>query len=175
MKNIIPILISHHPICDKYAKDMVGSKHPICRGCIFFYPSILISAILSIAILDISNSSKELNQIRILIGLGSLSFYFLKILIKNLPQFVDDLIHIITGMSISFACVSLFWGPFPLAFKIIIPIQIQLWLAIASYRRIVKMDKICNKCSFVELGKKCPGFTQISLPQKKKQDEAMTK
>jgi hypothetical protein len=164
-KQILKLLLAHHPLCENFAPDMIGNyrKWPICRGCAFFYPSLVLTLILGFCV-DFFNTAIHYHFfIFLAIGAMALASFFLKPLISDMQQWLDDIIHILTGFGAGLIVVANLLQPFPVWFKIVILVNIDLAMVFATFFHSRKMDDICNNCEFHPMGKKCPGFTNLEI------------
>ena len=155
---ILKLLLAHHPLCVNFAPDMIGKKYPLCRGCIFYYPSFILTFLIGFFIQKIHVLIQMNFWIAIAIGVITLASFFFKVVISNMKQWFDDLIHVLTGFGASLIILTYVMNDFPIWIKIIIILDINLAMVIATFFHSKKMERICAGCEYVELGKNCPGW-----------------
>lgn len=186
------LLLAHHPICTPFQRDMIGKKRPICKGCTFFYFSLIIGLILGIFLYRVSfiNSSANWNLILTVVALSLIATYVVKLAagsdlkwltkIKNsvrnkmgkynvfltlteIPQWLDNLIHVTSGLGVGLLWISVIKAPIGIIWKILLLSQVHLSFALTFFPRLKKMDEICASCPFISKKPNCPGFTKTHL------------
>ncbi|MCF2141215.1 MAG: hypothetical protein K9W44_14240 [Candidatus Lokiarchaeota archaeon] len=173
-KMIGALLLAHHPICHPFARDLLGKKHPLCKGCVFFYSFLFIGLGIGFGLYQLTWFKQTLWATAGLtvIGLILISSYGIKLIMNKkskltqlrlINQKIDNLIHFSAGIGVGFVYISLFHAPIALILKILLVIQLQLSFALTFLPRWRKMDEICEKCPFKNQKPDCPGFTQTSL------------
>ena len=156
-KKYLPILLSHHPICDKFDSHVVKiGKYKYCIGCLFGNTAGIISLIL---LFVLRNFGMLPPWNFFILGLYLMLAYVLSIVGLTKYRSIKILSKIIIGIGFSFILFSIwtldfpFWGIFVgtaiLMYVCMLPINIK---------RIYEMNKICNGCVHKDEKNDCPGF-----------------
>jgi len=159
VSDIKPIFLSHHPDCDHFSKHVyhVG-KYKLCIGCFTYYPTVLITIILTILFVDLN-----INDLFIL---HFLSYLFFTPLILNILKFTEyKILKILTKVSIGigtgFYIVSVLFLPIFLILKVIMLIQINFFTGVIAYVRVKHIEKQCSECEYKGDWDLCPSMKPI--------------
>ncbi|TFG21494.1 MAG: hypothetical protein EU529_13425 [Promethearchaeota archaeon] len=162
LKCMKPILLSHHPECEKFEKNHTINigKYRFCIGCYVGYPSALIGifVILFLNLVEIFNSFCFLITSLVLISTFVLSPL-------NLTRI--KAIKIIQKFLIGLGAAFLFWyiftlqNPFFLNFFYFILVFGFLIILLNVYHGY-SFHKICKKCEYSMDWNNCPGFKKIN-------------
>ena len=123
LSDLKPIMLSHHPNCDKFSNHVyhLGKRH-LCIGCFTFYPSIIITIILTLLFAEVN--------IYNLIGMYIISFiFFIPIILSVVGltnyRFLKISTKASNGIGVGLHLVSVFLLPFPLIIKILTLFEIN--------------------------------------------------
>ena len=154
-----PIMLSHHPNCDKFSGHMyhVG-KRLLCIGCFTFYPAIIITIILTLLFV-------ELNVYN-LISMYLISFiFFIPIILSVVGltkyRFLKVFSKASNGIGVGLHLVSVFLLPFPVIVKILTLLEINFLIGAIAYIRANRIKKDCFKCDYQGNWDDCPGMKDI--------------
>jgi len=154
-----PILLSHHPNCDKFSDHVyhVG-KRLLCIGCFTFYPVIIITIILTLLFVELNDYN--------LIGMYLISFIFFIPIILNVVgltryRFLKIFSKASNGIGVGLHLVSVFVLPFPLFMKILTLVEINFLIGVIAYIRANHVKKDCLKCDYQGDWDVCPGMKEI--------------
>lgn len=159
LSDVKPILLSHHPDCDKFSKHVyhVG-KYKLCIGCFTYYPTIAITIIFTLLFVDITLTN--------LVFLFLISFLFFLAVILNIlkltkTKFLKIISKILIGIGAGFFIVAAIFLPIHLIFKIMMIWEVNLFGGIIAYIRIKGIEKDCLECEFEKDWDNCPGMKHI--------------
>ncbi|KKK41909.1 hypothetical protein LCGC14_0735720 [marine sediment metagenome] len=157
--DIKPLLLSHHPNCNKFSKHVfhVG-KYKLCIGCFTFYP------VVGVTILSIS-MFLNLNFVTLAV-LFFLSFAFFTPIILNISgltryRFLKIFSKISIGIGTGFLIVSTLFLPFFIIIKILILIEINFIVGVIAYIRNKHVKEVCLDCEYKSNWDTCPGMKSI--------------
>jgi len=164
-----PILLSHHPLCDKFQ----GGNHTfrlfnkdLCIGCFITYPTALIFYIIGyVSGLFSFFSTPTLWYF----GFGGCSIYILSILGLAKKKKIKIFTKIIIGIGIAF-CVAALWS-LPYTFKtrfILVLLFFMIGHIFINSMRTWDIYKTCNACEYKFDWKNCPGMSYL-IPENKKE------
>ena len=159
LSDVNPILLSHHPDCEKFSKHVyhVGKKK-LCIGCFTYYPTIAITIILTLLFIEIT-----LNNL-LLLFLLSFAFYssvILNILKLTKTKLLKIISKILIGIGAGFFIVAAIFLPIHLIFKIIMIWELNLFGGIIAYIRIKGIEKDCLNCEYKKDWDNCPGMKHV--------------
>jgi len=155
-----PLLLSHHPECDKFDNHTISiGKVKLCIGCFIGYPTAIIGIIL-INYLNITDIIPNYNFFIIAIIL--ISTFFMSPLHLTRVKFVKILQKFLIGVGSAF----LFWGiwslPNPVLINYIIFIYtFTILLGVLNFYHVLGFLRTCYKCETPFSWGKCSGFTTI--------------
>ena len=159
LADVKPILLSHHPNCDKFSGHVyhVG-KRLLCIGCFTFYPVIIITIILTLIFGDLNVYN--------LISMYLISFIFFLPIILNVVgltkyRFLKIFAKASNGIGVGLHLVSVFILPFPLIIKILTLLEINFLIGAIAYIRANRIKKDCSKCDYQGNWDICPGMKNI--------------
>lgn len=162
LKCMKPLLLSHHPECEKFEKNHTinAGKYRFCIGCFVGYPS----ALIGIIVISILNLVDTFNSLCFLIAaLVLISTFFLSPL--NLTKI--KAIKIIQKFLIGLGSAFLFWyiwtlqNSFFLNFIYFI-LVFGLLLTLLNVYHGYSFHKTCKKCDYSMDWNNCPGFKKIN-------------
>jgi len=159
-RSLKPILLSHHPNCEKFKKHTFKiGKHDYCIGCFIGYPF----AILSVIILFFVNLVINLNsQFLFITGVILMSSFFL----SPLKLTKNKVIKIIQKSLFNIGGAFLFWwiftlpNPFIMNF-ILFFFLFSILLSLVNAYHAFSFYKTCKKCEFSLEWERCPGFREL--------------
>ncbi|MBD3215522.1 MAG: hypothetical protein GF311_23130 [Candidatus Lokiarchaeota archaeon] len=161
LNDIKPILLSHHPNCDKFSEHVYHlGRYKLCIGCFTYYPTILITIILSSIFFDMSPQT--------IITLFFSSFLFFLPLILNFLELTKfKILKILTKVSIGIGTgwyiLSIAYIPFlPLIIKILSIMEISFFTGVIAYIRANRLEKECRECKYKKDWNNCPGMADIT-------------
>ncbi len=158
--DIKPILLSHHPKCDHFYKHVyhIGGKW-FCIGCFTYYPTIIITIIISLLIFNFDS-----NTITILFS-SSFIFalpVFLNVFNLTKSKFLKITSKISLGIGTGLLIISTFEMDFlPLILKILVLVQVNFMAGAIGYIRTNEIIKECQACEYKKDWKNCPGMSEI--------------
>ncbi|MBN1214735.1 MAG: hypothetical protein JXA99_04760 [Candidatus Lokiarchaeota archaeon] len=158
--DIKPILLSHHPKCDHFYKHVyhIGSKW-FCIGCFTYYPTIIITIIVSLLIFNF-----DMTTITILFS-SSFIFalpVFLNVFNLTKSKFLKIISKISLGIGTGLLIISTFEMEFlPLILKILVLVQVNFMAGAIGYIRTNGIIKECQACEYKKDWKNCPGMSEI--------------
>ena len=157
--DIKPLLLSHHPNCNKFSKHVfhVG-KYKLCIGCFTFYPVVGVTILLILLFLNLNFVT--------LAGLFFLSFAFFTPIILNISgltrfKFLKIFSKISIGIGTGFLIVSTIYLPLFFLIKILILIEINFVVGVIAYIRNKHVREVCSECEFKSNWDICPGMKSI--------------
>ena len=159
--DIKPILLSHHPKCDHFYKHVyhIGGKS-FCIGCFTYYPTIIITIILSLLIFNFDSTTITI--------LFSCSFIFALPVFLNVfnltkSKFLKITSKISLGIGTGLLIISTFEMDFlPLILKILVLVQVNFMAGAIGYIRTNEIIKECQACEYKKDWKNCPGMSEIT-------------
>jgi len=162
-----PLLLSHHPPCEKFEKHVyhIGNKK-LCIGCFTYYPTILITFILTLLFVDLTFNN--------LVFLGLIGFLFFTPLILNVLGLTEyKIMKILTKVSIGigtgFYLVTAIFLPFYFPIHILLQILLVIFLiflvnwftGVIAYIRAIHIQKDCFECEYKGDWNSCPTMKPI--------------
>lgn len=162
LKSLGPILLSHHPSCDKFENHSIkAGKYRLCIGCFIGYPAVILSIImLGIFRIDAYFSP----DILFLIGLILISSFFLGLFGLTEKKLLKIIQKIIIGIGAGF----IFWGiwSLPNSFLINFLFFIMVYgagLTVLNAQHAYGIIKGCKHCTYYKKWEECPGFRDVYL------------
>ncbi|MBW1692433.1 MAG: hypothetical protein JRJ70_17175 [Deltaproteobacteria bacterium] len=160
-----PYLLSHHPHCKYYSKDVLKiGKYRFCWGCIVTYPTMVSSMILFL-LLDFQNKFAWWEFVIAGIIFGSYEFISLW---RKGSGLRHRIIKFLLGIGLALTTIGVFTIPIHLFFRILIFIQLYMMAGLLGSLRMVAMEKKCRKCKWKGNWYKCPGFEELNRELKKR-------
>ncbi len=159
LSDIKPILFSHHPLCEQFSNHVyhVGKKK-LCIGCFTYYPTILISFILSLIFIV-----PNINNLILAHILGYIFFIPLLLNILGLTKFrilkITSKISIGIGSGLFIYSVVLL--PIPLILKVLMLFQLNMVTGFIAFIRARGIEKECHNCIYDRDWDNCPGLKSI--------------
>ncbi len=157
--DIKPILLSHHPNCEKFDHHVYHIKrYKLCIGCFTYYPTIIITIILSIIFID-------LNLFNLII-LNFLAYAFFTPVILNLLNLTRYMVlkiisKISIGIGTGFYIISILLIPIPIILKILLLLQLNFIIGVIGYIRANGTKDTCLACEYRADWARCPGMQEI--------------
>lgn len=152
-----PILLSHHPNCDRFKNHIIKIGNlKFCIGCFIGYPS----AIISIFIIFFLKSIIQIESIFFLwIGIIFLSFFVLSPFNLTKIKFIKIIQKALIGIGAAF----LFWWIWTLPNSFFDNFMLYLIifgiiLTILNLYHAYGFFRVCKKCNYSLNWKNCPGF-----------------
>ncbi|MFW3146688.1 MAG: hypothetical protein ACMUIE_07755 [Thermoplasmatota archaeon] len=165
LRTAIPYLLSHHPHCTKYRRDVLNiGRLKLCWGCIVTYPVAIAVVIL---ILHFGTYKDYPWYLFILMGVAFGSFEFISLWRKG-TGLRHRMIKIFLGIGIALVTVGIFMIP--------VHILLRLYFLFAGYTaagaamslRLRGMEKKCKRCEWKGNWYQCPGFEELNSKLEKK-------
>jgi len=159
LSDLSPVLLSHHPNCEQFSKHVYNvGKKKLCIGCFTYYPTIIITIILTLILIDITVPN--------VIFLFNISFlFFLAVILNILKLTKTKLLKIISkiliGIGAGFFIVAAIFLPIHLIFKIIMIWELNMFGGIIAYIRIKGIEKNCLNCEYKKDWDNCPGMKHV--------------
>ncbi|MBD3256447.1 MAG: hypothetical protein GF383_15220 [Candidatus Lokiarchaeota archaeon] len=161
LKCLKPLLLSHHPVCDKFSNHVITiGKKKLCIGCFIGYPS----TIIGIIILYFSDLINILDRTLFLsIGTLLLSTFILSLL--NLAEI--KIVKIIQKICLGLGAAFLFWWIWTLSNFFFLNLIYFLLIfgflsALLNAYHTYGWYRICRKCEHSLNWRECPsGFQKI--------------
>lgn len=155
-----PILLSHHPNCEKFQDHVYHmGKHKLCIGCFTFYPTVLITIIITILFIELS-----LYNIFLLFFIAHLFFIPIILNILGLTKYkiLKILSKVSIGIGVGLYIVSILLIPFiHIIIKILLLLQINWYLGVIAYIRNKHIIKKCAECEYKGDWSSCPAMKTI--------------
>jgi len=155
-----PLLLSHHPECDKFNNHTINiGKLRFCIGCFIGYPT----AILGIFLIDILNISNIIpTDYFLIISIFLISTFFMSPLHLTRVKFVKIIQKFLIGLGSSF----LFWWIWslpnpPLTNYFIFIYTFSIILGVLNFYHVWGFLSKCYKCDTPFSWGKCNGFDTI--------------
>ena len=155
-----PLLLSHHPECDKFNNHTINiGKLRFCIGCFIGYPT----AILGIFLIDILNISNIIpTDYFLIISIFLISTFFMSPLHLTRVKFVKIIQKFLIGLGSSF----LFWWIWslpnpPLTNYFIFIYTFSIILGVLNFYHVWGFLSKCYKCDTPFSWGKCDGFDTI--------------
>ena len=155
-----PLLLSHHPECDKFKNHTINmGKLRFCIGCFIGYPT----AILGIFLIDLLNISNIIpTDYFLIISIILISTFFMSPLHLTRVKFVKIIQKFLIGLGSSF----LFWWIWslpnpPLTNYFIFIYTFSIILGVLNFYHVWGFLGTCYKCATPFSWGKCDGFDTI--------------
>ena len=159
IKFTLPHVLSHHPHCRYYDKDVLHlGKLKICWGCIVTYP-VMILTMFMIIFMDLTSEFSWWQFIIAGIVFGSFEFISLWRKGRGLRH---RIIKFLLGIGLASVIIGVFVIPIHIGWKILIFIHLYLLAGFFGSFRIRAMEKKCKKCSWKGNWYRCPGFEEMN-------------
>jgi hypothetical protein len=160
LEDLFPFLISHHPNCKRFDKDVfkIGEQR-VCIGCSIGYPTFFLTTVI---LLILSYILYIYWDLLLLIAL----VLYTPLILKYLGLTNHKSIKIIAALCLGMGSATSLWG------LIHSPINIAIWLPIfliiniivmVSGYRIRRMIRQCDRCRYTRQWYRCPGFRDIII------------
>jgi hypothetical protein len=155
-----PILLSHHPNCEKFDDHVYHiGKYKLCIGCFTFYPTIILTIIFSILFIQLTFVNLTLMML--------FSYLFYIPLVFNLLgltkyKFLKIFSKISIGIGVGLYILSMILLPFPIIIKILSFFQVNFFVGVIAYIRSNHVKKECKKCKYKNDWDICPGMSNIT-------------
>ena len=161
IRDIKPIILSHHPSCERFENHTVTLfRKKICIGCLAFYPTLFISLILYIMFGDhISISSKD----KIIYGSILTSTILISYLGITKSKISKFLIKVILALGVFFVFIGIYELAASQLLKILFLFIFAFILFVLNYVRIILMLSSCNNCESKNKSHYCRGFRKIYI------------
>ncbi|MHA1819804.1 MAG: hypothetical protein ACTSU2_10615 [Promethearchaeota archaeon] len=162
LKNMLsalkPIILSHHPMCDKFKDHTFRAfGKDLCIGCFITYPTIIIVLIIGY-IFKFFNPENYATLIKH--GFWFLSVYILSIVGLTKNKKVKILSKIVIGLGLAQILAGFWYMPLPKWLNIVVIILFSQGLStIMNIKRVLEMNKICDKCEWKRDWEHCPGMS----------------
>ncbi len=156
LRKIQPVLLSHHPDCDKFKEhsfEIRGVR--LCGGCITIYPSITVSLLL---LYTINFFQPVFFRYLFFIGLLFIGPKIISILFRSRRKTVKVGANILVGTGIAICIFSIFSFPFPFVMNLFIFIVFFMMVSSANFLRVKSIMKTCSSCEYHRNWSICPGF-----------------
>jgi len=155
------LLLSHHPNCERFAKNhtLNVGKHRFCMGCFIGYPTILISIIVMFFLKLYAFINRDLLLLLSLICISSLALSPLNLTKKKPIKIIQKLL-ISVGLGLLFWWIWTAKNLFFVNLLFFILIFGFLFFVLNAYHGY-RLLKICKKCKYSLDWENCPGFKDI--------------
>jgi hypothetical protein len=153
------LLLSHHPLCQKYSNHVFHIKsYKFCIGCFTFFPSAITTLLFVFLFIDMNTTS---SISLFLISCPFLSTYILTILGITRKKIIRIISKISIGIGAGLYISSLLAFPLPLFLKALILIESYSFIGIIAYYRKKEIEKKCLGCEYRKDWHACPGMKDI--------------
>ena len=167
LSDVKPLLLSHHPPCEKFDEHVyhIGNKK-LCIGCFTYYPTVLITFVLTLLFVELTFYN--------LAFLGFIAFLFftpITLNILGLTKFkiLKILSKVSIGIGTGFYLVSVIFLPFFLPIHLIFQILVMIVLilmvnwftGVIAYIRAIHIQKDCAECEYKGDWNSCPTMKPI--------------
>ncbi len=159
IKHSLPHILSHHPHCKYYDKDVLHiGRTRLCWGCIVTYPTMFL-VIFLIMFFSLQDDFPwwQFTITGMIFG----SFEFISLWRKG-RGLRHRTIKLFLGIGLALIFVGIFSIPIHLAFRILILAQLYLIAGFFGSFRLLAMEKKCKKCSWKGNWNRCPGFEKLN-------------
>lgn len=153
------LLLSHHPNCSRFEGHVYHlGKYKLCIGCFTFYPTILITIMLTILLVDLS-----LINLFYLFYIAHAFFIPIILNIVGLTRYktLKILSKVSIGIGVGFYIVSVLFMPFFFIIKILLLLQINFFTGVIAYIRMKHILRDCNECEYEGNWDICPAMKPI--------------
>ena len=159
-RSLKPILLSHHPNCDKFREHTFKiGKRSYCIGCFIGYPIAIIGVITIYFINLVIGISSQFLFTAGTILMASFIFSPLKLTKKKIIKIIQKILFNLGGAFI-FWWIFSFPNPFYINFILFFFIFSILLLLVNSYHAY-NFYRTCKKCNFSLDWENCPGFKAL--------------
>ena len=152
-----PHLLSHHPHCRMYDRDVLRiGKIRLCSGCFIAYPT----AIAVIVYGSVTGLSYQYPWY----------YYMISGIIVGLSQFISlfgrgerfrHLIKFFLGLGIGLTTIGVFRFPVHICLSILIFYLLVVLAGFFANKRVLKIENICEKCKYKKDWYHCPGLKKV--------------
>ncbi len=157
VSDIKPIILSHHPKCDKFKNHTINIKgKDICIGCLAFYPTFFISLLVYFIFGIFFPLTFSL-----ILGISMLSsilFSYFDLLKSKFSKFLSKAVlalGVFFIFSFIYEVVNSFW------IRLLLFLGFFIALLILNYLRILAMLTLCGNCEFRDKSYFCHGFRKV--------------
>jgi hypothetical protein len=159
IKFTIPHMLSHHPHCKYYDKDVLHiGKWKFCWGCIVAYPVMVICMFL-IIILGLTEEFSWWEFI--LAGMIFGSFELISLWRKG-RGLRHRIIKFFLGIGLALMIIGVILIPIHIGFRILIFVHLYFLAGFLGSFRIRAMETKCKKCKWKGNWNRCPGFEEMN-------------
>lgn len=155
-----PFRLSHHPMCSNFGGHTLNIfGKDVCRGCLFWYPGILLGLIIGLLF-----GLYDYNKYYLAIIMFALIAPTLLQLLLSIPRPVKDVARLLLGISTGLTfLVGIFPGHPDLLVRAIVIIVFLLAYIPLTVVRNNKNEAVCQSCSELPLrsDSKCSGYKII--------------
>ncbi len=160
MTCVKPILLSHHPNCEQYDDDVYHiSKYRLCIGCFTFYPTIVVTVVLTLLFVELT-----IPNLILLFFISFLFFtpIFLNVLGLTKLKFIKISSKLLIGIGVGFFVVSVLFLPLlHFLVRIVLLFEVNFFIGVIAYIRARRMQKECKQCPYEGDWDSCPGMGPI--------------
>ncbi|MBY9007273.1 MAG: hypothetical protein KGD63_11000 [Candidatus Lokiarchaeota archaeon] len=153
-----PILLSHHPKCDNFYNHVYHIRGRwLCIGCFTYYPTILITIVLSLILFGFNKTTNVI--------LFGISFIFALTVLLNVfnltkRRFLKISSKISLGIGTGLFIISTLKMDFlPVFVKFLCLLQVNFLAGAIGYIRANGIIKECKACEYKKDWKNCPGMS----------------
>ena len=150
-----PFRVSHHPLCEPFHNHTLKLfNKDVCRGCLFWYPGIIIG-ILSIFALNVYSTDKFILGL-IMFGLVLPTIMQLKF---TIPRPIKDVARLLLGISTGLTILIIFGYPDLFVRLIVLMVFIVIYVPLTIVRN-KRNESVCLVCPEYPLRSelKCDGY-----------------
>ncbi len=159
LSDVSPILLSHHPDCDFFSNHVyhVGKKK-LCIGCFTYYPTIVITIILTLIFIELT-----LTNLIVLFISSFICFLavFLNVLKLTKTRFLKIISKILIGIGAGFFIIAAIFLPIHIFLKIMMIWEINFFGGLISFIRTKGIEKYCRNCEYKKDWDNCSGMKHI--------------
>lgn len=156
-KAVWPHLLSHHPHCRAYDRDVlhIGGLR-FCAGCFIAYPTAVAVIAYSLATgIFLMYVWYVFMVPGILLGM----FQFLSLYGK--AERFRHAIKFAMGVGIGLTTIGVFRLPVHICLSVYIFYMLVMLAGILASKRVIKMENICKRCPHSEDWENCPGLRKV--------------